>query len=66
MADPYPPRAACKSVSLRELLRDGNDRGCPGDRRCVFFGWLIVIILAIVVLAIIGAISLVRGVGRRV
>jgi hypothetical protein len=53
-------------VSLRELLRDGNDRGCPGDRRCVFFGWLIVIILAIVVLAIIGAISLVRGVGRRV
>jgi hypothetical protein len=34
----------------------------PSDRRCVFLGWLIVIII---VLAVIGAVTLVRGVGRR-
>jgi hypothetical protein len=31
------------------------------DRRCAFFGWLIVIIIVILVLAVIGFMSLVRG-----
>jgi hypothetical protein len=29
--------------------------------RCVFFGWLLVIIIVILVLAVIGLMSLVRG-----
>jgi hypothetical protein len=31
------------------------------DRRCVFFGWLLVIVIVVLVLAVIGLISLVRG-----
>jgi len=30
-------------------------------RGCAFFGWLFIIVIAILVLAVIGAVSLVRG-----
>jgi hypothetical protein len=33
----------------------------PDDGRCVFFGWLLVIIIVVLVLAVIGVRSLVRG-----
>jgi len=32
-----------------------------GDRRCVFVGWLIVIIVVVLVLAVIGLRSVLRG-----
>ena len=35
--------------------------GRPDDRRCVFFGWLLVIIIVVIVLAVIGLRSLMRG-----
>jgi hypothetical protein len=36
-------------------------RGGPGDRRCVLVGWLLVLIIVILVLAVIGLFSIVRG-----
>jgi hypothetical protein len=38
----------------------------PWDWRCVLVGWLILIIVVIPILAIIGLVSIVRGIGRRV
>jgi hypothetical protein len=42
------------------------DRRWPRDWRCVLLGWLLVIIIVIPILAIIGLVSIVRGIGRRV
>jgi hypothetical protein len=43
-----------------------TDRRWPRDWRCVLLGWLLVIIIVIPILAIIGLVSIVRGIGRRV
>jgi len=33
----------------------------PRDRRCVLVGWLLIVIIVILVLAVIGFLSLIRG-----
>jgi hypothetical protein len=45
----------------------GHDAGIAArqrrhdDGRCVFFGWLFVIVIVVLVLAVIGFMSLIRG-----
>jgi hypothetical protein len=45
----------------RESVPTGYRQAVARDRRCVFFGWLFVIIIIVLVLAVIGFMSLIRG-----
>jgi hypothetical protein len=62
-AQKYLPFASPRTGKNRPPAADTRR---PRDWRCVLVGWLIVIIIVIPILAIIGLVSIVRGIGRRV